>query len=130
MSGMLRDFLAIGLGGALGTALRYLLSLGALSVLDRGFVFATVPANLLGALLIGYLAASPLPAAWRPLLLTGFCGGFTTFSLFSLELLVLIDDGAIGLALAYGLGSVVVWVLACWAGFAAGARHTQAARGA
>ena len=127
---MLRDFLAIGLGGALGTALRYLLSLGALSVLEQGFVFATVPANLLGALLIGYLAASPLPAAWRPLLLTGFCGGFTTFSLFSLEVLVLIDEGAMALALAYGLGSVVVWVLACRAGFAAGARHTRAAHGA
>ena len=122
---MLRDFLAIGVGGALGTGLRYLLSLWALSVLDRGFVFATLPANLLGALLIGYLAASPLPAAWRPLLLTGFCGGFTTFSFFSLELVVLIHQGAPGLALAYGLGAVMAWVLACWVGFALGAGRAE-----
>ncbi len=119
---MLRDFALIGLGGALGTALRYLLSLATLAALGNAFLFGAAPANLLGAFAIGYLAASPLPATWRPFLLTGFCGGFTTFSLFSLELLVLAGTVTPLLVAGYGLASVLVWVLAAVAGYRLGAR--------
>lgn len=123
---MLRDFLAIGAGGALGAALRYVLSIATLSVLDQAFLFGAAPANVLGALAIGWLAASQLPSAWRPFLLTGFCGGFTTFSLFSLELLVLLESGRVALAVAYGLGSVAVWIAAVWIGFRLGGRAKRA----
>jgi CrcB protein len=89
-----------------------------------GWPWATLAANVAGSLLIGILAGMVarhrgpllgLPA--QLLLMTGFCGGFTTFSAFSLETLWLVQAGQAGLAIAYVACSVPSWLLAAWAGY-------------
>lgn len=105
--------LAVGAGGALGSIARYSLS----SIIARHFPYA-FPApilivNVLGSLLlglvIGWLAKEPTGHhAARLLLAVGFCGGFTTFSTFSLEAWELITTGRIAAASAYILGSVIL----------------------
>lgn len=114
MSGA-QSYLAIGLGGAIGTGLRVGLSLLALRHLPDSAYLATLAANCLGAALIGYLSTCALSAEQRALWMTGFCGGFTTFSLFSLEIVTLLDR-AVPEALVYGTASLVLWMLAVWMG--------------
>ncbi len=86
--------------------------------------WATLAVNVAGSLLIGILAGlvarhrEPfvgLPA--QLLLMTGFCGGFTTFSAFGLEALWLVQAGRAGMAIAYVACSVPLWILAAWAGY-------------
>jgi len=86
--------------------------------------WATLAVNVVGSLLIGILAGlvarhrEPfvgLPA--QLLLMTGFCGGFTTFSAFGLEALWLVQAGRAGMAIAYVACSVPLWILAAWAGY-------------
>lgn len=116
--------LAVFLGGGLGASLRY--GTGLLSLRWWGashFPWTTLGINVLGSLLIGVLAAAleqrlQLSMPWRSFFVTGVLGGFTTFSAFSLETLLLIERGAWSAALAYMLASVVLAVLACAAGFA------------
>ncbi len=122
MQGM-KSLLAVGLGGALGTGSRYALSLLALQYEPGLAVLATLAANVLGAALIGYLATRDLGALGSALWMTGFCGGFTTFSLFSLEILLLFER-SLALAVGYGAVSLVLWLVAVWAGFAAGQRRS------
>ncbi|MGY6548351.1 MAG: fluoride efflux transporter FluC [Roseinatronobacter sp.] len=115
MRGQLGDLLAVGLGGSFGTAARVGLSLIALTYLPGLVYLATLAANVLGAGLIGYLSRRPLGGRARAFWATGFCGGFTTFSLFSLEVVLLLQRD-IRLGLGYGALSVVLWMLAVWAG--------------
>ena len=80
----LQHFTLIFLGGGLGSVARYLLGI---ALPARTFPLGTWLANLIGCLLIGYLAQTLARdnAALRALCITGFCGGFTTFSTLSLE---------------------------------------------
>lgn len=99
---MIREFIAVGAGGALGSIARYALSglaLGGVQLL--GFPLGTLTVNAAGSLLIGLLTATlrSETAAW--LLTVGFCGGFTTFSTFSLDALRLLKAGSYGPAAAY-----------------------------
>lgn len=103
--------LAVALGGAIGTGARFGLSLLAISMLPEHAYLATLLANGLGAGLIGFLATCRLSPLMRALLMTGFCGGFTTFSLFSLEVLLLAQRDMY-LAFGYAGVSVCVWLLA------------------
>ena len=118
----LNAYLAVGLGSALGSVLRYGVSLASMAVLGGHFPWGTLLVNVLGSCLIGWLAATTtrLPqsalARQQPLLMAGFCGGFTTFSLFSLETLHLAQQGSLGLALLYGIGSLPLCVAAAWMG--------------
>ncbi|MEI3140585.1 MAG: fluoride efflux transporter CrcB [Lawsonibacter sp.] len=94
--------LFVGLGGAVGAVGRYGLSL----LPFRGdFPLLTLVTNLLGAILIGFVAGlagrEKLSASWTLFWKTGVCGGFTTFSTFSLESVTLLQRGRTGLALAY-----------------------------
>ena len=116
-----KSLMAVGLGGALGTGSRYALSLLALQYEPGLAVLATLAANVLGAALIGYLATRELGTMSSALWMTGFCGGFTTFSLFSLETLMLFER-SLGLAFAYAVLSLVLWLIAVWAGYTAGQR--------
>ncbi|MFN7002153.1 MAG: fluoride efflux transporter FluC [Roseinatronobacter sp.] len=116
-----RVWIAVGLGGALGTGLRAGISLMALETLPQVAYLATLLANCLGSALIGYLATRPLSAWAKGFWMAGFCGGFTTFSMFSLEI-VLLMEGSTAVALAYGCASLVLWVLSVWGGWRFGQR--------
>lgn len=107
--------LAVGLGGALGTCGRVGLSLAAFNLIPDHAYLATLLANIVGAGLIGYFAAQVFSPLRQAFLMTGFCGGFTTFSLFSLEVLTLAQE-RVSAALGYAGISLVLWMTAVWAG--------------
>ncbi|MBA4190039.1 MAG: fluoride efflux transporter CrcB [Planctomycetaceae bacterium] len=85
------------------------------------FPWATFLINVSGSIILGFVAASfmrhpdPTQRNWYLLLGAGFCGGFTTFSTFSYETYRLMEDGRLGLAAVYSLGSVVAGLLGVWA---------------
>ncbi|MEJ8568261.1 fluoride efflux transporter CrcB [Elongatibacter sediminis] len=113
---------AVALGGALGASLRYLIAIATHQLLGYGFPYGTLVVNAAGSALIGYLvvflpdSAVGIPLL-RLLLITGLLGGFTTFSTFSLETLVLAQNGHFlraGLNVALTL---VVCLGAVWLGY-------------
>jgi len=109
--------LAIAVGGALGALSRYWVVGTISSVFQRSFPFGTLVVNILGSLLIGVLyvvIVEKLDVAveWHAVLLVGFIGAFTTFSTFSLETLMLLQEGRVIAALAYIFSSVLVCLLA------------------
>lgn len=121
MSPSLPQFFAIMLGGALGAALRYLVSNGIYSVLGRDFPYGTLAVNVLGSFLMGVFSVILLEhKEVDPLLklaiLVGFLGAFTTFSTFSMETLALINEGDLSYAFLNMLTSVTVCVFAVWLG--------------
>ena len=109
-------------GGATGAVARYLLGVQAMRALGGGWPYGTFAANVLGGFLMGVLAAvlayrgGADQEKWRLLLGVGVLGGFTTFSAYSLEVALRIERKAYGQAAAYSLGSVVLSVLALFAG--------------
>lgn len=116
-----RTILIIGAGGFIGTVLRYLGQLAAGKVFSPSFPMGTFLVNLLGCFIIGIVYAmsekgNMLTAEMRLFLTVGFCGGFTTFSTFSNDNLLLLKDSSIGLLLLNVLGSVVLGVLAVYLG--------------
>lgn len=111
------NFVFVGLGGGLGAMLRYAVSL---LPWKRAFPLLTLCTNVLGAVFIGFIAGL---AARRGLsqnaqlfFKTGLCGGFTTFSTFSLESWHLLKAGRYGLAAAYMALSLVLCLLGVLAG--------------
>ena len=113
------SFLFVAIGGALGSVLRYFLSLVIPKV--AGFPWPTFVANVLGCLCIGifsglFLKCGTLSPNLKLFLVTGFCGGFTTFSTFASENLALLQSGKIGLFAVYALSSFVLGIAACVAG--------------
>lgn len=117
----LASYAAVGIGSGLGSALRYVISLLMIGAFGGAFPWGTLLVNVAGCWLIGWLAAriAKAPgarlASWQPLLVAGVCGGFTTFSLFSLEV-VLLAQSHPALALVYTLGSLPLWLAAAWLG--------------
>ncbi len=116
---------AIALGGGAGSVLRYLVSLG-LQRVGGGFPMATLVVNVLGSFLIGFLARwfsdpgdNPVT---RAALTIGFCGGFTTFSTFSAELVTMMEQGRAVRALLYVVVSVSFGICSTLAGLAVGVR--------
>jgi CrcB protein len=113
----------VGVGGMLGSVARYLAQLAALR-LGAAFPVDTLAVNVLGSFLIGLVygwsekAEDPAPA-WRLFLTTGFCGGFTTFSAFSLESISLLKSGNLSYTFLYICGSVLSGLGACLAGLLA-----------
>jgi CrcB protein len=112
------------LGGAFGSGARYLAGHAALAAWGPGFPWGTLAVNLVGGLLMGLLAGSLARAGqgveqWRLLVGVGMLGGFTTFSAFSLDTIVLIERGDWGLALGYVLASVIGSVVALAIGLSA-----------
>ena len=108
--------LAVGLGGAVGAILRFLLG-QVVPKLGSGFPLATFAVNVLGCFAIGAVGGlagrqSGLDPRLVLFLQTGICGGFTTFSTFSLETLSLIENGKLAGALAYLALSIVRGILA------------------
>ena len=118
-------YFAVGLGSALGGAARWLLSDWLQGAPGAGFPWGTLWVNTSGSLLIGLYAGMVAPGAtWhhstgqRLFFMTGFCGGYTTFSFFNLETLWLFQAGRVGFAGMYMAVSVVLWLGAVWAGYA------------
>jgi len=105
----MQNLLAVALGGAAGSVLRWGVGLA------LPFPFGTLAVNLVGSFLIGlvWFLAGP---RWHPLLMTGVLGGFTTFSAFSLDVLRLLESGRISAGLAYAGASVILSLVAVWAG--------------
>lgn len=108
--------LLVGAGGMLGTIGRYLLGLLPIKA-QSGFPVITLAINLIGAFCIGLIIAfSERSGNTNPQLVlflkVGICGGFTTFSTFSLEAVQLLQNGKLAAALSYMLLSVVLCVVA------------------
>ena len=117
------------LGGALGSVARYLVAVGAAAGGEPTFPWATLLVNVLGSWAIAFYASmtgpeGPLFASLetRHFFTTGLCGGFTTFSIFSLESLLLLEEGHLLLAGAYVAASLFLWVPAALAGRRAAGR--------
>jgi CrcB protein len=112
------------IGGALGSAARYLTGRAALAALGPDFPFGTLAVNLVGGLLMGVLTAvlartGGMAEPWRLFLGVGVLGGFTTFSSFSLDAVTMIERGALVPAFGYVLVSVIGSIAALFAGLAA-----------
>jgi len=117
-------YLLIGLGGAIGAMLRFAMQ-SLIGYLPNGFPLATLLINILGSVAMGVLVGAL--AKWTPeyqeqvrlFVAVGIFGGFTTFSSFSLDTIVLIERGEIMLAAFYILGSVLLSIAGLWAGLSA-----------
>ncbi|MCO5129610.1 MAG: fluoride efflux transporter CrcB [Xanthobacteraceae bacterium] len=112
---------AVAAGGAIGSVARYLAGIGVGKLVGFGFPWGTLLINIAGSFLIGVFVESfalrwDLPQTARVFLTIGICGGFTTFSTFSLESVLLMERGELGAAAAYIVASVVVSILALFAG--------------
>ncbi|WP_310397349.1 fluoride efflux transporter CrcB [Hymenobacter sp.] len=115
------SWLLIGVGGGAGAVARYLMQQYVQGRWPLAWPVGTGAVNALGCLLaglfLGLLERYQLGAAWRLLLITGVCGGFTTFSAFALENVALLRAGQVGLAALYAGGSVAAGVLLSAAGY-------------
>ena len=109
------------IGGALGAVMRYLVSNGFYSLLGRDFPYGTLAVNVIGSFLMGVLTVllidrGEVDPLIKLAVLVGFLGSFTTFSTFSLDTLVLINEGALSRAFLNMLANVLVCVSAVWLG--------------
>jgi CrcB protein len=117
-----KAILAVGIGGGIGAILRYAVGLAFVQRVGPGFPWGTFAINVSGSFLIGVIAQLALTRSFgvtptvRLFAATGVLGGYTTFSTFSLDTIVLVGDGAVSLSAAYALGSVAAGVLAAYAG--------------
>ena len=115
-------FWAIAVGAAVGGVSRFYLAAAIQQRLGSTFPWGTLAINITGSLLLGFLlryamATPAISLELRAMLTVGFCGGYTTFSSYSYETMVLLEDGEIGRAAVYALGSVALALLATFAGF-------------
>ena len=113
--------IAIAIGGAFGSVLRYGLSTWVHTLVGRGFPYGTLAVNVLGCMAMGVLFVLLVErmgasAVWRAGLLIGVLGGFTTFSTFSIETFNLIEQGAMAKAAGNIAASLVLCVGATWLG--------------
>jgi CrcB protein len=113
-------FLWVGLGGGVGSVVRYAIGVGA--VYQR-FPWSTMAINLVGAFFLGLLltlGVGRIPIAVLTPLAVGLLGGFTTFSAFAWEAFTMGRGGQMGWSLAYAVGSVVGGWLLAWLGYGLG----------
>jgi len=117
------NYFLVFIGGGLGASLRHAVNVLCARCLGTAFPWGTFIINITGStvmgLIAGYLAfKGETSQAWRLFLMTGILGGYTTFSAFSLDAVLLYERSEFGLALFYVLGSVVFSILGLFAGLA------------
>ena len=116
----MKSFLLVFLGGGLGSGLRYLVT-AAMNQHSKDLPYGTFTVNVIGCLLMGIILGyaqkeNALNSSQTLLLITGFCGGFTTFSAFANENLELIKNGEILNLSLYTFGSIIIGILAVFIG--------------
>lgn len=116
---MVKNFLLAGLGGGIGSMLRYAASL---MINSRHYPYSTWVVNIIGSFIIGLVLGLSVKDEsflynWKLFLATGICGGFTTFSSFSIENLELLQTGRYTLAITYICSSIAFGIIAAWLGF-------------
>jgi CrcB protein len=123
------SYVAVALGSIVGGVARYLVSVLFVSQFGNGFPWATLFVNVTGSFIIGFYAALTGPDGrlfvsprQRQFVMVGICGGYTTFSAFSLETLRLVQSGDVRSASLNLSISVASWMAAVWLGHVAAAR--------
>lgn len=121
---MLRLLLFIGIGGFLGSVARYYLTEAVQVRFLSNWPYGTFAVNVTGCFLIGIILVAaertPVSPELRLFLTTGLCGGLTTFSSFSLEMVNLLRGGQLLYALSYAAFSLLLGLAAVWIGLAVG----------
>lgn len=117
----MKTILYIAIGGGIGSVLRYLTTLVAGKMFNSVFPYGTFIANIAGCLLIGLFLGyfekyNLLSKELKFFLVTGLCGGYTTFSSFSVENIQLLQNNQMGTALLYTVLSIVIGFTATWSG--------------
>lgn len=121
------QWVAVATGGAIGAVCRFIISTYWFPVTGHRFPVGTLVVNVLGCFLVGafyvlIVEKGLLPAFWKPFLITGFLGALTTFSTFSLDALLLWQNGLHFLAFAYVAANLLlcfIAVVASWSVFTA-----------
>lgn len=118
---MMRNILLVGLGGGAGSIFRYLCQKWFAENYSHSFPWGTFAVNVTGCFLIGIFWGLSFRSfdsneQWKLLLMTGLCGGFTTFSAFTLEGIGLLREQKTGLFFLYLAGSILVGLAATYAG--------------
>lgn len=113
---------AIAFGAALGGVTRYLVAMSVQARFGLGFPWGTFLINVSGSLLLGFLlryalSTTAVSVEVRALLTTGFCGGYTTFSTYSYETALLLEEGQYPRAVLYALASMATALAATFCGF-------------
>ncbi len=125
-------YLFVAIGAAIGGVARALVSLASIAIAGSGFPRGTLVANVVGSFFIGFYATLTSPdgrlfvsARTRQFVMTGICGGFTTFSVFSLETFRFAAAADFPMA-AINIGvSVTAWIVSVWAGYILAARFNR-----
>lgn len=121
MNNLMANIAFVAFGGAFGATFRYLIGIGMVSLFGKGFPFATLTVNVIGSLIMGCvyqlvqqetISSSP----WWPLIGVGFLGALTTFSSFSMDSLLLIQQGELLKAMLNVVLNVMVCLLAAYLG--------------
>jgi fluoride exporter len=126
------SYISVILGSIVGAVARFLVSVLSVSQFGDGFPWGTLFVNVTGSFVIGFYAALTGPdgrllvsARQRLFVMVGICGGYTTFSAFSLETLRLVQSGNARTALVYFLVSAVTWIASVWLGHILAARFNR-----
>ncbi len=119
---MVKQILFVGLGGAFGSILRFLTSLLTAKYYSDTFPLATFITNVIGCFLIGLFIGIlgqniQSNSSLKLLLITGFCGGYTTFSTFAAENISLLQTNHYLIAIFYITTSIIIGLYALWFGY-------------
>jgi CrcB protein len=118
----MKTYLAVAAGSIIGSIARWAAGLALAALCGPGTIFGALCVNLTGSFLIGIFGARrEAPVLWRAFAMTGVCGGYTTFSAFSLDTLRLLQDGALSIAALYIGVTLAGSIFAVWLGETVGA---------
>jgi CrcB protein len=117
------NYLLVFIGGGLGSTLRYIVNVVCPRLFGPGFPYHTFIINITGSTVMGLIAGyfafrADAPQSWRLFLMTGILGGYTTFSAFSLDVVLLYERGEVPMAALYMVASVALAVGGLLAGLA------------